>query len=116
MKTTSNQFGDIYEKLFNYIFDTGIIPESWLLGTIKPFNKNKGNKNDPNNYRPITILSCLGKLFTAILNNRLNTYSESLLLLNENQCGFRKGYSTLDCIYSIHAFLEIMKTKCTAHS
>jgi hypothetical protein len=49
MKTTSNQFVDIYEKLFNLIFDTGIIPESWLLGTIKPFYKNKGNKNDPKN-------------------------------------------------------------------
>jgi hypothetical protein len=31
--------------------------------------------------------------------------------LNENQCGFRKGYSTLDCIYSIHAFFEIIKKK-----
>jgi hypothetical protein len=51
------------------------------------------------------------ELFTAILNNRLNTYSESFLLLNENQCGFRKGYSTLDCIYSIHAFFEIIKKK-----
>ena len=47
MKTTSNQFVDIYEKLFNLMFDTGIIPESWLLGTIKPFYKNKGNTNDP---------------------------------------------------------------------
>jgi hypothetical protein len=101
MKTTSNQFVDIYEKLFNLVFDTGIIPESWLVGTIKPFYKNKGNKNDPKNYRPITILSCLGKLFTAILNNRLNTYSEYFLLLNENQCGFREGYSTLDCIYIV---------------
>jgi branched-subunit amino acid permease len=33
------------------------------------------------------------------------------LLLNENQCGFRKGYSTLDCIYSIHAFFEIIIKK-----
>ena len=47
----------------------------------------------------------------AILNNRLNTYSENFLLLNENQCSFRKGYSTLDCIYSIHAFFEIIKKK-----
>jgi hypothetical protein len=92
-------------------FDTGIIPESWLLGTIKPFYKNKGNKIDPKNYRPITILSCLDKLFTAILNNRLNTYSESFLLLNENQCGFRKGYSTLDCIYSIHVFFDVIKKR-----
>ena len=110
MKITSNQFFDIYGKLFNLIFDTGIISESWLLGTIKPFYKNIGNKKDPQNYRPITIL-CLVKLFTAILNNRLNTYSESFLLLNENQCGFREGYSTLDCIYSIHAFFEILKKK-----
>ena len=117
MKTTSNQFVGIYEKLFNLIFDTGIIPESWLLGTIKPLNKNKGNKNDPKNYRPITMLSCLGKLFTAILNNRLNLI-QSFLLLNENQCDFREGYSTLDC-NSIHAFFEIIKKKkrkCTAHS
>ena len=112
MKTTSNQFVDIYEKLFNLIFDTGINPESRLLATIKPFYQNKSNKNDPKNYRPITILSCLSKLFTAILNNRLNTYSDRFfLLLNENQCDFRKGYSTLDCIHSIHAFFEIIKMK-----
>ena len=54
----SNQFVDIYEKLFNLMFNTGIIPESWLLGTIKPLYKNKGNRNDPKNYRPITILRC----------------------------------------------------------
>jgi hypothetical protein len=33
------------------------------------------------------------------------------ILLNENQCGFREGYSTLDCIYSINAFFEIIKKK-----
>jgi hypothetical protein len=53
----------------------------------------------------------LGKLFTAILDKKLNTYSESFLLLNENQCGFRKDYSTVDCIYSIRAFFEIIKKK-----
>jgi hypothetical protein len=83
MKTTSNQFVDIYEKLFNLIFDTGINPESRLLATIKPFYQNKSNKNDPKNYRPITILSCLSKLFTAILNNRLNTYSDRFFFIVE---------------------------------
>jgi hypothetical protein len=47
---TSNQCVDIYEKLVNLIFDTGIIPESWLLGTIKPFYKNKGNHWFPLKY------------------------------------------------------------------
>jgi hypothetical protein len=48
-----------------------IMPSSWLIGMIKPIYKNKGDKFDPKNYRPITIASCLGKLFTAILNERL---------------------------------------------
>jgi hypothetical protein len=47
MKTTSNQFVDIYEKLFNLIFDSGIIPESWLLGTKKLFIKIKVTQMTP---------------------------------------------------------------------
>jgi hypothetical protein len=51
IKSTCNQLLDIYVKLFNIIFKYGLIPESWILGTIKPFYKNKGNKYDPKNYR-----------------------------------------------------------------
>jgi hypothetical protein len=52
------------------------MPDIWLVGNIKPIYKNKGNPLDPKNFRPITILSCLGKLFTAILNERLCRFSE----------------------------------------
>ena len=45
------------------------------------------------NYRPITIVSCLGKLFTAILNARLNDYTEEFMILKENQSGFKQSYS-----------------------
>lgn len=64
----------VYVKLFNIIFDSGCIPESCLIGVIKPIYKNKGDPNMAENYRPITILSCMGKLFTAVLNNRLNDF------------------------------------------
>ena len=46
------------------------------MGNIKPIYKNKGDKMDPKNYRPITILSGLGKLFTAVLSERLTKYSD----------------------------------------
>jgi hypothetical protein len=39
------------------------MPSSWLIGMIKPIYKNKGDKFDPKNYRPITIVSFLGKSF-----------------------------------------------------
>ena len=99
IKETKNIFIPIYEKLFNLILDTGIFPEQWSTGTIKPIYKNKGDHLNTQNYRPITILSCLGKLFTSILNERLNDYLEENDLLSECQAGFRQNYSTLDHVF-----------------
>ena len=91
----------LYEKLFNIVFDSGMVPEDWLLGVIKPIYKNKGDPTNPENYRPITLISCLGKLFTGILRNRLEIYAQDISLLKENQTGFRKGFSTLDNILTL---------------
>ena len=66
------------------------IPELWLSGNIILLYKNKGDKLDPRNFRPITNISCFGKLFTSILNTRLNKLSEEYCLICENQRGFRK--------------------------
>ena len=74
----------IYKKLFNLILDTGIIPDSWTVGIIKPIYKNKGDIKSPENYHPITLLSCLGKLFTSIINNQLNSYAEKYDTHNGN--------------------------------
>ena len=101
----------LYSKLFNIIFDTGILPDAWLEGKIRPIYKNKGSQLDPENYRPITILSCLGKLFTAILNNRLTKYLEHHESLHENQAGFRQGYSTTDHIYTLNSLIELFKSQ-----
>ncbi len=111
IKSTCHMLMPVYLKLFNLIFNTGKIPEAWLTGNIIPFYKNKGSKNDPRNYRPITILSCVGKLFTSILNLRLNDFLENYLLLNENQSGFRKGYSTTDSIFTLHLLFELLRRK-----
>jgi hypothetical protein len=56
----------IYTKLFNVVLDTGIIPETWTTGIIIPVYKNKGCPTDPDNFRAITLISCLGKLFISI--------------------------------------------------
>ena len=78
-----------------------MVPEDWLLGVIKPIYKNKGDPTNPENYRPITLISCLGKLFTGILRNRLEIYAQDISLLKENQIGFRKGFSTLGNILTL---------------
>ena len=67
--------------------------------------KNKGDPTLPENYRPIIILNCIGKLCTPILNTWLNT------ILNETQCGFRASYSTSDNIFVVHALMEYLRVR-----
>ena len=100
---------NLYTELFNMILDSGVIPTQWICGNIVPIYKNNGDSTDPNNYRPITLLSCLGKLFTAIINERLNKYSDSVELILENQAGFRRGLSTTDNIFSLYSLIELFK-------
>ena len=98
---------------FNLVFDCGIIPDTWLEGIIRPIYKNNGDVENPENYRPITILSCFGKLFTAVLNKRLTNFLDQNCTIKENQAGFRSGYSTLDHIFTLHSLIEILKFKQT---
>ena len=101
----------VFHKFFNIIFDSAIIPDVWTQGMIIPLYKNKGAKCNPANYRPITLLSCIGKLYTAILNNRLTAFLEDSNIPNETQSGFRKGYSTIDNMIVLHLLIEYLKSK-----
>lgn len=109
IKSTAHLLLPTYCKLFNIILDTGIIPESWTVGIIKPIYKNKGDPNSAENYRPITMLSCFGKLFTSILNNRLNKYAEKHDTINWCQAGFRKNFSTSDNLFVLKSLIDIAK-------
>ncbi len=111
IKSTQDLMIPIYNRLFNLIYTSGVMPTSWCTGIIKPIYKKKGAAEDPNNYRPITLLSCLGKVFTSILNARLNKYVEQNEILREEQLGFRPGYSTIDGIFILDKLIEIINAK-----
>ena len=67
--------------------------------------------SDPDNYRGITLLSCLGKLFTSAINSRLRSFLELRNQLGEEQSGFRAAYSTCDHVFSLHVLIELYKQK-----
>ena len=98
-----------YLLLFNHVYTHGIVPDSWTIGIIKPIYKKKGSARDPDNYRPITILSCMGKLFTAVLNSRLTEYINDESIIGEDQLGFRAGYSTIDGVFALHSMHALLK-------
>ena len=62
--------------------------------------------NDPGNYRGISLLSILSKVYTHIINSRLTLWVESNFVLTDAQAGFRKGRSTVDHIFTLHAAIE----------
>ena len=67
--------------MINNIFKIGYFPAQWSEGLLVPLHK-KGSINDVNNYRGITLLSCVGKLFTRVLNNRLYEWRDTTQLNN----------------------------------
>ena len=106
LKSTFHIFSKLYVRFFNIILDTGIVPHKWLEGIIIPLYKNKGDRKIVDNYRGITILSCFGKLFTSIINQRLTKYVNDYNIIGPEQAGFRKDYSTLDHILTFKLLLD----------
>ncbi len=82
----------LYVRFFKIMFDTGVIPSELQTRLIVPHYKNKEEIHNVNNDRRITLLSCMGKFFNSILNERLKKHSDVMHVINENQAGFRHGY------------------------
>ena len=85
-------------KLFNLIFRTAKYPQRWTLCFLKPVHK-EDTLDDPNNYRGIAISSCLSKLYSIILLNRLTEEANKRQLISVNQIEFQKGKRTTDHIF-----------------
>ena len=98
-------------KLFNKVLQNGKFLKVWNLSCISSMFKS-GNPNDCNNYWGICISSCLGKLFTSLLQNRLTNFLEKHNLLSVNQGGFREGCRTSDHIYILKTLINKYLNKC----
>ena len=93
------------DMLFNYILDTRSFPAQWSKGVVVPIYK-KGDTGDPNNYRDITLVSCFGKLFTHVINNRLKRWAVDIEVIYDAQFGFKSDYSTVDAIFILQCQIE----------
>jgi hypothetical protein len=95
----------VLHALFNKLFETGHFPDRWSEGYVIPLHK-KGNINNVENYRGITLLSALGKLFTGVINNRLKSWDEMYNVYIEAQAGFKSNMSTADNIFVISGLIS----------
>ncbi|CAF3413944.1 unnamed protein product [Rotaria socialis] len=93
-------------KLSNQILKQGHIPTKWKTANIILIMKPKKDKQHPSSYRPISLLSCFGKLLEKIIKQRLMLELERRNILPEHQAGFRPGKSTIYNILRLERYAQ----------
>ena len=87
--------------LFNRSLRESKFPKLWKEANVTPIHK-KGSKEDCNNYRPISLLSCIGKVLEKCIHNHLLTFLQEERILSTNQSGFIPGDSTTNQLLIIY--------------
>ena len=93
IKYIKNEIIEPLTLIINQMFESGIFPDSLKIAKIIPIYK-KGDINSITNYRPISLLPTLSKVFERVIYNQLCTYFDHNHLLSEQQYGFRANHST----------------------
>ena len=84
-------------QIFNKTISTSIFPTDWKLARVTPIFK-KGKKDDMNNYRPISVISVVAKIFEKFTFEQLYEYLNNNNLISASQSGFRSLHSTLTAL------------------
>ena len=93
------RFGmDFLLHIFNLSWSSHSFPSIWKASSIIPIHKMGKPLDSPASFRPISLTSCVSKLFERIILSRLFFFLESNSILSPRQAGFRPGRSTLDQI------------------
>ncbi len=79
--------------IFNLSLNTGVFPNDSKIARVTPIYKSE-EKTDCGNYRPISIISNVGKVFEKVIYNQLLAFLNENKVLTENQSGFRLNHST----------------------
>lgn len=94
IKTIKNVIANEIVNCINKCLILGIFPSSLKVAKVTPIYKS-GSKSDPGNYRPISVLPVVSKIFEKIMYNRLKTYLDSIKYINKKQYGFRPQSNSL---------------------
>jgi hypothetical protein len=89
-------------QLFNYVWRAGVWPVDWQKAFMVPLYKRAGSRLDPSNYRNLSIMSIVAKLFEKILDTRIREWAERMHVLSDLQGGFRCVRATLDQIFILN--------------
>ncbi|KAI5638488.1 reverse transcriptase (RNA-dependent DNA polymerase) domain-containing protein [Phthorimaea operculella] len=97
LKTIFPLIAEPFTFILNASLSSGIFPEIWKQAVIVPIHK-AGPKDNPSNYRPISLLSLFSKVLEKLVNRRLVKYLNKHNIISTSQFGFQSGKSTEDAV------------------
>ncbi len=101
---------NVLSALFNTCFETHMMPSIWAKAIIAPIPKAAaGDPRTPLNYRGISLLSVVSKVYSGVISNRISKHLESNGLLANEQNGFRPMRSCMDHIFSLYDICKVRK-------
>ena len=86
--------------LINRSLSEGIFPSKWKTAKIIPVFK-KGDKTSPDNYRPISLLTCASKILEKVVQKQIVCYLRTYCILSKEQSGFRVKHSTQSALIKV---------------
>lgn len=87
-------------KLFNLSLETGIFPSNWKIANVTPVFK-KDSPSDYKNYRPISLISVLGKVMERCIYKHIHNYLVEHSIISSHQSGFTPGDSAINQLINI---------------
>ena len=100
LKDSSCVIAPTLTNIFNQSLKTGKFPDEWALARVSPIFKTD-LKTELGNYRPISVLSTVSKVFERIMYEQINKYFNDNKLFTKYQSGFRIGYSASTALLSV---------------
>ena len=96
--------------MFKRCYELEEIPEDWARGLVVPIPKS-GDCRKIENYRGISLMSLVGKVFVTVLNARVKSWMERKKVVVEEQAGFREGYAAVDQVYVLAEMVQRQKLR-----
>ena len=88
----------VYSPSLTHIFNLSLyhsfVPDDWITARITPIFKKKGRQEDPNNYRPISVVSTIAKILEKHIKLELMNYMTNSNLLASSQSAYIRHHST----------------------
>ena len=98
LKNCELELSYILAELFNKCLKESCFPECWMVSLVVPIFKNVGERSTAKNYRAVSLLSVVSKVFQKLVNNRNVDHIENRGLFSDFQYGFRSYRLTADLV------------------